>query len=498
MLFNSFEFLIFFPVVTALYFLLPHKYRWLLLLVASCYFYMAFIPVYILVLAALILIDYFMGLLIEGSEGERRKMFLIISILSTCLVLFVFKYFGFFNVNLTALAGFLGWNYSVNTLNLILPIGLSFHTFQSLSYVIEVYRKKQKAEHNFGIYALYVMFYPQLVAGPIERPYNMLHQFYEKHDFDYQNAVDGLKMMLWGLFKKVVIADRLALFVNQVYNNPADFQGVSFIVATIFFTFQIYCDFSGYSDIAIGAAKVMGFRLMTNFDLPFFSRSIGEYWKRWHISLSSWFKDYVYIPLGGNRVSKQRWCFNILTVFLISGFWHGANWTYIIWGGLHGFYYIFGSITKNVREKFVNAVRLYKISKIHHAIQIAVTFCMVSFSLIFFRANSIADAFYIVGHLFSGVPQFFSQTFLAIAISDFGKGVFSPILLGQAPQVFLLASILIIFLLFVEFFSENGNAISMLQLKPAWLRWAGYYFLVITILFFGVFDKVQQFIYFQF
>lgn len=501
MLFNSFEFLIFFPVVTFLYFLLPHKYRWLMLLMASCIFYMAFIPIYILVLAVLILIDYAMGILIEKSEDSKRKIFLVVSIFSTCFVLFIFKYFGFFNVNLTNLAHFIGWNYSLKTLSLILPIGLSFHTFQSLSYVIEVYRKKQKAERNLGIYALYVMFYPQLVAGPIERPYNMIHQFYEKHEFNYKEVVDGLKLMLWGMFKKVVIADRLALFVSVVYSNPAGHEGISFIVATIFFTFQIYCDFSGYSDIAIGAAKVMGFKLMQNFNLPFFAKSIPEYWKRWHISLSTWFKDYVYIPMGGSRVSKLRWYFNILSVFLISGFWHGAAWTFIVWGALHGIYYMLGSMTENFRKIIVKIIRLDKIPKIHKCIQSIITFSLVSFSLIFFRAKSISDAFYISAHLFSGVADFFAVAFNSLINLDIGKGVFSPILLGQTPIFFLNAVIFIIFLVFaetVQFMTGQESIIAALEKKPAWIRWTGYYLLIIILLFFGIFDKAGQFIYFQF
>ena len=335
MLFNSFQFLLFFPTVTLLYFLLPHRLRWQLLLFASCLFYMAFIPWYIVILIITILIDYFAGLWLDRPDlaPAQRKTVLTISIVSTCLVLFVFKYFNFFNTNFTAIASFFRWNYPIGALKIILPIGLSFHTFQSLSYVVEVYRGNQKAERHFGIYALYVMFYPQLVAGPIERPQNLLHQFYAEHCFDYRRVTDGLKLMLWGMFKKVVIADRLAIAVNQVYGNPHDYTGVPLIVATVFFAFQIYCDFSGYSDIAIGAAQVMGFRLMDNFNRPYFSKSIAEFWKRWHISLSTWFRDYLYIPLGGSRTKTWRWQFNLFITFLASGFWHGANWTYIIWGG---------------------------------------------------------------------------------------------------------------------------------------------------------------------
>jgi alginate O-acetyltransferase complex protein AlgI len=261
MLFNSIDFLIFFPAVTILYFLLPHKFRWSLLLVTSCVFYMFFIPKYIIILAFTITIDYFAGIFLEKIKEDKRRIFLIISIISNIGILFVFKYFNFFNFNIHKVAEFLHWNYSFEGLKIILPIGLSFHTFQSLSYIIEIYRGKQKAEKNFGIFALYVMFYPQLVAGPIERPQNVLHQFHERHSFDFEQLVDGLKIILWGLFKKVVIADRLSLFVNQVYGNPESQKGIQFIIATIFFGFQIYCDFSGYSDIAIGSAKVMGFRL---------------------------------------------------------------------------------------------------------------------------------------------------------------------------------------------------------------------------------------------
>ncbi len=336
MQFNSFSFIIFFPVVTTVYFLSLHKYRWLILLIASCVFYMAFIPYFIFVLFTTILIDYYAGIKIEETEGTKRKLYLIFSIISTCLVLIVFKYFNFFGSNINYIASLFHWNYGVSLLKVILPIGLSFHTFQSLSYVIEVYRKKQKAERHFGIYSLYVMFFPQLVAGPIERPQNLLHQFYEKHKFEYERIVFGLQRMLWGFFKKIVIADNLAIYVNQVYGSPHNFSGSTLLVATFFFSIQIYCDFSGYSEIAIGSAQVMGFKLIENFKNPYFSKSIPEFWSRWHISLSTWFRDYIYIPMGGNRVSTIKWNRNILITFLLSGLWHGANWTFVVWGFLHG------------------------------------------------------------------------------------------------------------------------------------------------------------------
>ena len=293
MLFNSLEFLIFFPIVTAGYFLLPFHWRWLWLLVASCIFYMAFVPIYILILVVTIVVDYFAGLLIERTRGRKRWRYLVTSIIVTCGVLFVFKYYNFFGNNVNWIAEQFNLDFAVDPLALILPIGLSFHTFQSLSYVIEVYRGNQKAEPHFGIYSLYVMFYPQLVAGPIERPQNLLHQLREKHHFEYQRVADGLKLMAWGLFKKVVIADRLAVVVNTVYADPTAHSGGALLLASVFFAFQIYCDFSGYSDMAIGAAQVMGIRLMENFRRPFASRTTATFWTRWHISLSLWFRDYV-------------------------------------------------------------------------------------------------------------------------------------------------------------------------------------------------------------
>ena len=336
MLFNSFHFLLFFPIVTTLYFLVPHRFRWGILLAASCYFYMAFIPQYILILLVTITVDYFAGIGLETVQGNRKRWLLIASILANIGMLAFFKYFNFANENLAALANFIGWNYPIENLEIILPIGLSFHTFQSLSYTIEVYRGNQKAERHFGYLALYVLFYPQLVAGPIERPQNILHQLHEEHRFEYQRVADGLKWMAWGMFKKVVIADRMALFVNPIYDYPIGYQGPALALATIAFAIQIYCDFSGYSDIAFGSAQVMGLRLMKNFQHPYFSKSISEFWRRWHISLSTWFRDYLYVPLGGNRGGPARTYRNLLIVFFLCGLWHGASWSFVVWGLFHG------------------------------------------------------------------------------------------------------------------------------------------------------------------
>lgn len=437
---------------------------------------MAFVPIYILILAFTIVVDYFAGIFIEKSHGKRRKLYLVCSVIANVGVLCVFKYYNFININLSFLLQGFGLSNPIPYVSILLPIGLSFHTFQAMSYTIEVYRGSQKAERNFGIYSLYVMFYPQLVAGPIERPQNLLHQFREKYDFEYERVADGLKLMLWGLFKKLVIADRLALYVNAVYNNSDHHSGISLFVATIFFAFQIYCDFSGYSDIAIGAARVMGFKLMTNFDRPYFSKNIAEFWKRWHISLSTWFKDYLYIPLGGNRVSVPRWYFNLFIVFLISGLWHGANWTYIIWGALNGFYLVFGSITQKYRDKFTNLIRLNKIPLVNNLLQILITFSLTCFAWIFFRATSLPQALDIVKKIVS----------------------FKGSLYNENASVLLFSVLGIVFLLMVEFKREYfNNLFSLSYNNNRLVRNLYYSFLIAVIILAGVFDG-GEFIYFQF
>src|SRR5215467_859612 len=388
MLFNSLEFAIFFPIVASLYFLLPQRHRVVLLLVSSCVFYMAFIPAYIAILGITILIDYCAGIWLEKTKDDRtRRLLLLLSIVATCSVLFVFKYFYFVVDNTRWLAGIFGWSLTGPSIRIILPIGLSFHTSQSLSYVIQVFRGRQKAERNFLTYATYVMFFPQLVAGPIERPQNLLHQFYERHDFDYVRVTSGLKRMAWGFFKKLVVADRLALYVNDVYAAPRNFNGLQLTVATVFFAYQIYCDFSGYSDIAIGAAQVLGFKLMENFKTPYYSRSVSEFWHRWHISLSTWFRDYLYIPLGGSRWGMRWWILAILITFVVSGLWHGANWTFVIWGALNGFYLLFGSATKRWRDRAFGLFGLHKETFVRQAIMLTSTFVLTSVGWIVFRAR---------------------------------------------------------------------------------------------------------------
>ncbi|MBL7863237.1 MAG: MBOAT family protein [Cyclobacteriaceae bacterium] len=467
MLFNSISFLAFFPLVTVIYYLLPHRWRWLHLLLASCVFYMFFVPAYILILLITILIDYFAGIWIENTTGPKKRWYLWISIISTCLVLFVFKYYNFFIDNFNGLANLIGWNYSLTSLAIILPIGLSFHTFQSLSYVIEVYRGKQKAEKNFGIYSLYVMYYPQLVAGPIERPQNLLHQFRKEQKFKFANFFRGLRLMVYGFFLKLVVADRLAIYVNAVYNNSDQHGGATLALATAFFAFQIYADFAGYSSIAIGASRMMGIKLMTNFRRPYLSASVAEFWRRWHISLSTWFRDYLYISLGGNRVSSVfRRQFNLMITFLVSGFWHGANWTYVVWGGLNGVYLNVASAL-GLRASFGNALRPLKVLGV---------FVLICVTWIYFRAESIAQA-----------------NAIGLKILQLEGPLFIP----SDPEIFVYCVFSIAFLLSMEIGYESFYQKRRIRINVQ--RFANLLMLTLTlmIMLIGVFDG-GQFIYFQF
>ncbi len=475
MIFNSFEFVIFYIVVTTIYFVCPFKFRWLILLVASCYFYMAFVPIYILILGFTIVIDYFAGLYIEkAKEFKLRKMLLAASLIANIGILCVFKYFNFINLNIDYLLHKFNYQNPIPYLSILLPIGLSFHTFQAMSYTIEVYRGNQKAEKHFGIYCLYVMFYPQLVAGPIERPQNILYQMHSKYPFNYNLVVSGLKMMLWGFFKKLVIADRLSIFVDSVFNNPGFHNGTTVVMASFFFAIQIYCDFSGYTDIAIGCAKTMGFDLMKNFNRPYFAVNIQEFWRRWHISLSTWFRDYLYIPLGGSRVSTSRRYVNLFTIFLVSGIWHGANYTYIIWGALHGLYSVGYIIIKPYlwREPDDKTTATFM-----RVCNIVLTIVLVTFAWIFFRANSVKDAFTLISNL----NTIGAKPFLGDGINNFAH------------------CILAIFLLFViEFKMEYlPNKFNFFTSRNLIVRWGSVAVTIFLILILGVFNG-GQFIYFQF
>jgi D-alanyl-lipoteichoic acid acyltransferase DltB (MBOAT superfamily) len=394
-------------------------------------------------------------------------------------VLCVFKYYNFFTDNINTVFGYdVAKGEGLPYLDMILPIGLSFHTFQAMSYTIEVHRRVQKAERHFGIYALYVMFYPQLVAGPIERPQNVLHQFYEKHSFNYERAISGLRLMLWGLFKKVVVADRLALYVDAVYDNPHNYEGFPLLWGTLFFAFQVYCDFSGYSDIALGSARVMGFDLMKNFNVPYQAKSIAEFWRKWHISLNTWFVDYVYTPIV---VEKRHWdkmavVFAIMVTFSLSGLWHGANWTFVVWGALHGVALTYDFLSKKKRKSWSKKIP----SILYNPISIAITFSFVCFTYIFFRAEKVSDAFYVISHLpnvnfhhFFGVPLF-TKVFYIICL-------FSIAFVMLAERVYTS--------------SKKDKVLHLLSQKS--VSYAYFFTLLLLIYMFGIFEK-QSFVYFQF
>ncbi len=485
MLFNSFTFIVFFIIVSALYFLLPHRARWILLLVASCIFYMAWNPYLILLMLFTIFVNYIAAIRISCRKNRRtKKRILVTAMLINFGLLFVFKYLGFMNDTLLALFGD-GWQ--VRTLNIILPMGISFYTFQAAAYTIDVYRGDIKAEKHFGIFALFIMFFPQLVAGPIERSRNLLPQFYEKHKFDINRAISGIRIMLWGFFKKVVIADRAATAVNAVYNSPLSYTGLYLTAATVLFTFQIYCDFSGYSDIAKGCARVLGFDLMDNFLNPYMSGSIKEFWRRWHISLSTWFMDYVYIPLGGNREGTGKKYRNLLITFLISGLWHGANWTFVLWGGLHAIYQIFGQMTLKFRSSFKKKMHLYN-NAVGHILSVAVTFALVCFGWVFFRANTVSDAFYIIGNMFKSITGWWDRQYIFEVVTSMGLNLFGMVMLAAA----------ILFLVISEVLCGKRAVYTVIEEKNAALRVVFYLITAIFILSAGVFYEAGAFIYFQF
>ena len=472
MVFNSIEFVIFLPIVVLLFYLLPQKARWLMLLAASCVFYMWFVPKYILILLVTIIIDYSAGILMEkhADEPKKKKTFLVISVVSTLLVLFIFKYLGFINDNFVWLCQKLGLDVRTSV-NIILPIGLSFHTFQSMSYVIEVYRGHQKAERRFGYYSLYVMFFPQLVTGPIERPGNLLRQLHEYKDFRYENISKGMRLILFGLFIKMVVADHLGAYVDEVYANPAEYNSWSVMLAMAFYSFQIYCDFFGYSTIALGSAKLMGFDISDNFRTPYLAKNIAEFWHRWHISLSTWFRDYVYFPLGGSRVKFGRWAFNILVVFVLSGIWHGAAWTFLFWGFAHGLLHI---LEKALRNRFPYKEPNSKWLSISlDALRIAKTFVLVTLFWVMFRATDFANM----------------RDIFVAAVTNFGGGQS----LAVKPEVWLYLALFILsdLLLF------NTRFDAWCEGKPMVVRWLVYALLIFLIIACSSVNSFP-FIYFQF
>lgn len=480
MLFNSIDFAIFLPVVFFLYWFVTNhnlKLQNILLLVASYLFYGWWDWRFLSLLFVSTLVDYIVGRkLATQNDLLKRRLLLSVSIVCNLGMLAFFKYFNFFVDSFVDAYTLFGGSISSRTLNIVLPVGISFYTFQTLSYAIDIYRGKLKATKDFVAFATFVTFFPQLVAGPIERASNLLPQFFVPRKLDYADAVNGLRQMLWGFFKKIVIADNCAFFANQIFNNSEDYGGSSLVLGTLFFAIQIYCDFSGYSDIAIGSARLFGFQLMRNFAFPYFSRDIAEFWRRWHISLSTWFRDYLYIPLGGSKGGTWMKVRNTFIIFLVSGFWHGANWTFVIWGALNAIYFL-PLLLRNKNRENIEIVAKGKIfPTVKEFLSIAVTFILTLFAWIFFRANSVSQAFDIIGTIFSAslftIPNLNARAILVI-------------------------SLMTIFMIIEWLGRENQYAIESIKLKYSRpVRWAVYYSLVILIFFFA--GQGQTFIYFQF
>ncbi len=482
MLFYSIDFAIFLPIVFILYWFVTNKNLKLqnfLIVVASYIFYGWWDWRFLSLILFSTLVDYLVGLgLSKQANQTKRKLLLWTSIVVNFGFLGLFKYYNFFLDNFITAFSFFGTEINANSLNIILPVGISFYTFQTLSYSIDVYKRKLEPTKDFIAFAAFVSFFPQLVAGPIERATHLLPQLNKNREFDYSKAVDGMRQILWGLFKKIVIADNSAQFANQIFNNSTDLNGSTLVLGALFFTFQIYGDFSGYSDIAIGTARLFGFDLMQNFNFPYFSRDIAEFWRRWHISLSTWFRDYLYIPLGGSRGNTKMKIRNTLIIFVVSGFWHGANWTFIIWGALNGLYFLPLLLTKNNRKNLDTVAQGRLLPTAQEFFQMLFTFIMTVFAWIFFRAENIHHAFKYIAGIFSfslfSIPHHFGG-FKALIII-----------------------VLIVFFVLVEWNGREGQyAIANLCSKcHPLIRYVMYYSIVFAILMFG--GKEQQFIYFKF
>lgn len=473
MLFNSLHFLIFFPVVVAILFSIPHKARWSFLLAASYYFYMAWRPKYALIMVLLTFIDYFAGILIEKAQTKsRKKIALGLSLTANLSLLFFFKYYNFFSGQFN---DYLGGHLPL--LDIVLPLGISFHTFQAMSYTIDVYLGRQKAERHLGYFALFIAYFPQMVAGPIERSQHLQHQLKQEQKFDSHRGADGFRLMLWGFFKKLVIADNLGVLVDAAYNSPQANQGWFLLLATYCFAFQILCDFSGYTDIARGASQIMGVNLVENFRRPYFAKSVQEFWQRWHMSLSTWFRDYVYIPLCGSRnPALSRRLMAVMVVFTLSGLWHGANWTFIVWGALNGIFYLVETIVKKQMATFTS----FKFPK---WFQVFITFNLICITWIFFRANNVTEGVFILQQIGSALKG------AGASIGNiFPFSVLSPTVIGLMG---------VILLLYVHLLERSLLVQARIGKQPTLVRWALYMGLSYGTIILGNVGA-KQFIYFQF
>jgi len=480
MLFNSIDFAIFLPIVFVLYWFVTNrnlKLQNALIVISSYVFYGWWDWRFLSLVLYSSFVDFFVGIALgKQNDPLKRKFLLAISVIGNLGLLVFFKYYNFFLDSFIDAFTFFGYEVSARSLNVILPVGISFYTFQTLSYGIDVYRKQLEPTKDFIAFSAFVTFFPQLVAGPIERATNLLPQFYTHRKFSYIKAIDGLRQILWGLFKKVVIADNAAEYANLIFNNSADYSGSTLAMGVFFFSIQIYCDFSGYSDMAIGLGRLFGFELMRNFNFPYFSRDIAEFWRRWHISLSTWFRDYLYYPLGGSKGNTMQKVRNTFIVFLVSGFWHGANWTFVLWGALNAIYFLPLLLLKKNRSNLGIVAQGRIFPSFREFFSILITFLLTLFAWIFFRANNVEHAFSIIGEIFS------SSFFNAI----------------ELPKVaYVVVGLIIVFLMIEWLGRANQYAIARLEVRwPRIVRYAMYYSIILAIFLFA--GKGQDFIYFQF
>lgn len=496
MSFNSLDFLLFFPIVVLVYFIIPHKIRWIWLLLSSYYFYMSWNPKYALLMGTSTILTYICGILIEkehqknkDNSNTRKKVWMALCLLINLSILFFFKYFNFTTSSIANLFEALGIRTAPIRFDVLLPVGISFYTFQAIGYTIDVYRGDIKPEKNIFKYALFISFFPQLVAGPIERSVNFLPQISKTHRFNYRRVKNGLLLMLWGFFLKIVIADRAAIIVNQVFNNSSEYTGIAFILATLLFSIQIYCDFNSYSTIAVGAAQVLGFRLMTNFEEPYLSLSITEFWRRWHISLSTWFRDYLYIPLGGNRKGKTKKYRNTLIVFLVSGLWHGAGWTYFIWGLLHGIYQILEGVLLPFKKRMEERLKINTSVFSYKLANNIKTILLVNFAWIFFRADSLSQALTIIRKIFGDTD-----------LRQLNLDYIYTLGMNEKNLFYLVIAMLVLLVVSICHYHDI-HLRPLIEKQQLWLRWGIYYLIIFSILTFGVLGiayETSPFIYFQF